>query len=255
MASHARRTVLSQGFAWRKTGTVAGVFAAGAVLLSSCAAPFEAPSDMTEEPPAPPVWTGQPAPPGYDDDHDDDHDEEPTDGPARTLQANLALADGSEIGTVTFTETRDYLRVRAQIRGDSDTVTPGFKGFHIHEFGVCEPDSEAPDGESTGDFLSAGGHLMLEGATHSGTGMSGDLTSLHILEDGTGELVTLTDRVTIDDLLLGDGTSVIVHEGPDNFTNIPDRYVLPDGGSVPDEQTLATGDAGPRIACGVIETR
>jgi superoxide dismutase, Cu-Zn family len=52
--------------------------------------------------------------------------------------------------------------------------------------------------------------------------------------------------------------AVIVHAAPDNFANIPDRYVssgddLPDGyGSGPDNPTLATGDAGARIACGVI---
>lgn len=52
-----------------------------------------------------------------------------------------------------------------------------------------------------------------------------------------------------EDLLFGaDGTSLIVHEGRDNYANIPERYA-PNG---PDEETLKTGDAGARIACGII---
>jgi Cu-Zn family superoxide dismutase len=46
---------------------------------------------------------------------------------------------------------------------------------------------------------------------------------------------------------------VIVHEKADNFANIPTRYALPDNAPVPDQTTLSTGDAGARVACGVIE--
>ena len=45
-----------------------------------------------------------------------------------------------------------------------------------------------------------------------------------------------------------DGAAVMVHADPDNHAHIPSRY----GG--PDEDTLATGDAGDRIACGVFAT-
>ncbi|MBD8507384.1 superoxide dismutase family protein [Hoyosella sp. G463] len=248
MASPARHFVLRRGSALRKPGLVAGALAAGALVLSGCAAPFEEPSDSTEEYTAPPVWTGSPAPAGHGE--DDDHSEDSSEGPSRTVRTTLNSADGTSVGNVTISESADHLEIRVVVDADSEVLSPGFKGMHIHEFGVCEPDSEAPDGDSTGDFLSAGGHLQLEGATHSGTGMSGDLTSLYVLEDGTGELVTLTDRVTIDDLLIGEGTSIMIHEGPDNFGNIPERYT---GGAEPDEQTRNTGDAGGRVACGVIQ--
>jgi superoxide dismutase, Cu-Zn family len=45
-----------------------------------------------------------------------------------------------------------------------------------------------------------------------------------------------------------EGTAVMVHAGPDNFANIPERYA-PNG---PDADTLKTGDSGDRIACGVV---
>lgn len=58
-----------------------------------------------------------------------------------------------------------------------------------------------------------------------------------------------TDSFTVDELLDADGSAVIIHAGPDNYANIPTRYST----SGPDAVTLATGDAGARIACGVIE--
>ena len=48
------------------------------------------------------------------------------------------------------------------------------------------------------------------------------------------------------------GKSLVIHAGADNFGNIPDRYSA-DGKPGPDEKTLATGDAGGRAACGVID--
>jgi Cu-Zn family superoxide dismutase len=53
----------------------------------------------------------------------------------------------------------------------------------------------------------------------------------------------------VGDLFDLDGSAIIVHANPDNYANIPkDRYD-PD----PDATTLATGDAGGRVACGVIK--
>ena len=44
----------------------------------------------------------------------------------------------------------------------------------------------------------------------------------------------------------------MVHAGRDNFANIPDRYES-GGEPGPDATTLATGDAGSRIGCGVVD--
>ena len=56
-------------------------------------------------------------------------------------------------------------------------------------------------------------------------------------------------RVRLD----ADGSAVMVHALPDNFANIPpERYQQVNGAPGPDEMTMATGDAGKRVACGVI---
>ena len=63
--------------------------------------------------------------------------------------------------------------------------------------------------------------------------------SINILNDRTGETVTTTDRVKLSQIV---DKSIIIHEKPDNFGNVPN----------PSEKTLMTGDAGARVACGVI---
>ena len=116
-----------------------------------------------------------------------------------------------------------------------DGLPAGFHGFHIHTVGDCSAD----------DFTSAGGHFNPANASHPGH--VGDLPVLLVNEDGSGTLATVTDRFSVRDLRDDDGSAVIVHELPDNYANIPDRYA-----AEPDAETLSTGDAGSRLACGEV---
>ena len=128
-------------------------------------------------------------------------------------------------------------------------LPPGFHGLHIHTTGVCEPDSENPsDPGERGAFLSAGGHLKGDDDEAVHPNHAGDLPPLYVADDGTGEIVTFTDRLDRDQLLDDDGSAVMIHEKSDNLANIPERYA-PDG---PDEDTHMAGDGGSRIACGVV---
>lgn len=165
--------------------------------------------------------------------------------------ATLKNPDGADAGTVTFAEDGERVTVTVEARD----LEPGFRGFHIHTTGLCEPDSESPDGEKTGDFLSAGGHLTGDadaeghGNPDGGAGHAGDLPSLLVGEDGTASMTFTTDRLTKDLLLDDDGSAVMVHSKADNYANVPERYAE-DG---PDADTLKAGDAGNRALCGVVE--
>jgi len=163
-----------------------------------------------------------------------------TDGPPAQAQARQAIASlysetGDAVGTVTFTQDAGQVLVRAEVAN----LPPGFHGFHVHTNGVCDPATQ---------FQSAGGHLDLGSGDLSGGGMAGDMTNLYVSTDSTGLMSFRLDRFTVPNLLVDGGRSVVVHADPDNFRNIHGRY-----GVTPDQTTLDTGDAGSRIACGVIQ--
>ncbi|MGO3076170.1 superoxide dismutase family protein, partial [Corynebacterium variabile] len=181
---------------------------------------------------------------------DDDDNDNTTDDASTTAYATAdvtnANADGDDIGTASVGKdsfSDDATELTVSFTG----LEPGMYGMHIHTVGQCETDSESPDGSDTGDYLSSGGHM--DGDDHDHPSHGGDLPALLVKEDGTASLTVSTDRVTKENLLDDDGSALIIHESPDNYGNIPERYA-PDG---PDEDSLKTGDAGGRQACGVFE--
>jgi superoxide dismutase, Cu-Zn family len=219
--------------------------AAPVALLAACSPPGEVPSDSPGTTPS--IWTGSPAP-STPDDHgghgSGGH------GAAGSLLVPMNDASGAEVATATFDFSSGYVTVTVETTG-AGKLAPGFHGLHIHSVGKCEPNSVAPNGGAPGDFNSAGGHFQVPG--NSGHPASGDLTSLQVREDGSAKLVTTTDAFTEEDLLAGGKTAIIIHEKADNFANIPpERYNQVNGTPGPDETTMATGDAGKRVACGVI---
>ncbi|MCH9708230.1 MAG: superoxide dismutase family protein [Actinomycetia bacterium] len=223
-----------------RTVAAATLFAVPALALAACS-PYEPVATSPGTTPA--IWTGSPAPPTP-------AGEEGAVAGGEILNADLKLADGTTIATadIAFADGFATISVQTSMAGE---LAPGFHGMHIHEVGKCEADSVAPTGGTPANFNSAGGHFQVSG--HSGHPASGDLASLQVREDGSAMLVTTTDAFTADDLLDGAGTAIIIHEKADNFANIPpERYQQVNGDPPPDQITLATGDAGARVACGVI---
>ena len=158
--------------------------------------------------------------------------------------ASVVDPSGADIGMAEFTDNDGVMQLSVEV---SD-LEPGFHGLHIHAIGTCEADSAAPDDpEDTGDFLSAGSHLNPDDSEHPDH--AGDLPTLLVMEDGTATLTFHSDRLSMDELNDEDGAALIVHSTADNYANIPERYA-PDG---PDADTTSAGDAGGRVAYGVIE--
>ncbi|MBM2851087.1 MAG: superoxide dismutase family protein [Anaerolineales bacterium] len=149
-----------------------------------------------------------------------------------SAKAKLYDAAGQRVGEVKFSQEDDgTVMVKVKVNG----LSAGFHGFHVHSVGMCTP-----------PFTSAGGHFNPGGQSHPAH--AADMPVLLVNADSNGEARFKTDRFTVAALFDADGSAVIVHAGPDNYANIPTRYV-----AAPDATTLATGDAGSRAACGVVE--
>ena len=146
-------------------------------------------------------------------------------GATEKAVAVLHPTEGSKVaGTITFTKAGGGVKISGQING----LTPGKHGFHVHEFGDCS----APDGTS------AGGHFNPTGQPHAAPTESarhaGDLGN--VTADASGKAtVDYTDtHATLDGAGGVVGRGLIVHAKEDDL------------------KTQPTGDAGGRLACGVI---
>ena len=156
---------------------------------------------------------------------------------AQSAKANLRDTSGATVGHVRLIQVGGAVVVRAEVRG----VSPGFHGFHVHAVGECIP-----------PFTSAGGHYNPDATAHGDH--AGDMPSLLVMDDGTASIRFETDGFAVTELFDADGSAIIVHADRDNFANIPTRYHShTEDVFGPDSATLATGDAGGRFACGVIE--
>ncbi|TSB48254.1 superoxide dismutase family protein [Alkalicoccobacillus porphyridii] len=157
-------------------------------------------------------------------------------------RAELMDDEGNSVGLVSFLRAPDgNLHVEASVNG----LGPGFHGFHIHEAPACDHEHDE------GAFTSAEGHYDQDGNSHGDH--AGDMPALFVNEDGTAQMTFSFDRVTTEELI--DETTVMVHADPDNYGHIPDRYQSDDQEEPgPDEESLSTGDAGDRVACGVVES-
>jgi Cu-Zn family superoxide dismutase len=142
--------------------------------------------------------------------------------------AELRNSGGISVGHARLAETPAGVKMVFELSG----LPPGRHGFHIHAAGSCEPP----------DFKSAGGHFNPHGKKH-GTknpqGMhAGDLSNLEVKPDGTASGELVLSNVTLGpgsaSLLAPGGTALVIHADPD------------------DEMTDPAGNAGARIACGVI---
>lgn len=149
---------------------------------------------------------------------------------AQKARAEIKNADGQTVGQATLEQTPHGVLIRAAFTD----LEPGTRAFHIHEAGKCDP----PKFESAGGHLNPGGRKH---GYHNPDGLhAGDLPNLHVPDTRRLIVEMLARDVSLDGdrkqggLLAGQGTALVVHAGVDDYKTDP------------------AGDAGGRIACGVI---
>jgi Cu-Zn family superoxide dismutase len=149
--------------------------------------------------------------------------------PLRASAALESRSGSSVTGRVELTEKAGQVRAHVELAG----LAPNSEhGFHIHDKGDC----------SAADASSAGGHYNPASASHGRAGIpphhAGDLPSLTADAAGNVHADVVVDGVT---LAPGPtsivGRSLVVHRDRDDFATQP------------------AGNAGPRVACGVIAQR
>jgi superoxide dismutase, Cu-Zn family len=172
----------------------------------------------------------------------------------RSAKATLATADGARVGTVEFKTDDGHTEVRVRL-----TNAPGvdaFHGFHIHANDVttngdgCIAD---PGAAPATWFVSADGHYNPTGQTHAHH--VGDMPVVYVNADGSTETRFQIDKIDPGELK---GKVVILHAGADNYANIPLGTLPNEYQANADDATTATaktGNAGNRVACGVITSR
>ena len=143
-------------------------------------------------------------------------------------RADMRSTEGRDLGRIKLFETTSGVLLRIRLKG----LPAGTHGFHIHDVGKCE-----------GDFESAGGIFNPLGAKHGYLNqegsMVGDLPNLIVPAGGSLEVDILSPFATLskdseDTLIDANGAALVIFEKPDDYMTDP------------------AGNAGGRIACGVI---
>jgi superoxide dismutase, Cu-Zn family len=146
------------------------------------------------------------------------------------LEVDFKTSDGQDAGSALLTPAGNGVKVKLDLKG----LPEGEHAIHVHVSAKC-------DGP---DFKTAGGHLNPDSKEHGTKNPkgphAGDMPmNLQVMADGTDHVSFVTQSISLkkdakNSVFANGGTAFIIHEKADDMMTDP------------------TGNAGGRIACGVI---
>ncbi len=147
---------------------------------------------------------------------------------AQTAKAPLKDAAGKDVGTVDLVQTPQGVLLKMSLKG----IPAGEHAFHVHAVGKCEP-----------PFTTAGGHFNPASKKHGMEAAegahAGDMPNLHVPANGELVIEIANPAISLvkgqpNSVFDADGSAIVIHAKADDYKSDP------------------AGNAGDRIACGVI---